>query len=446
MFEAQRSPMAAAKELLEKFDAQQEMAKIAPSLRGCIVNFDLGSLFLESLKLSRSTQHDVISATSPDGSVKQYAGTIKNESFTVQSRLGKLELPAANVIGMISTGSFSANMRVALVDGQVISGAVSGPLKIVAADGAETSLEPEKVTTLAYKITAAKGEKPSWSKPLVELRGGDRFLFNAADVDFGFLTLYGKITLPVSWLQDIYLDTPAGGLHRACMVSGTTISGLLTTTELNLQTDWGFSISPGDAPGAATRPAAGGPASQVKRLLVPISAVLRFRFPTTARRRTFAKLRLRNDDLLVGQVVPRDMVVWVKGDKTTVKSADITAAEFTSRSMGAATMQVCGVGSVSGRVEGDTFPFKIDGGVEIPVFIGNVEKLDAPPPPPPVTTAPAQSPAPVAGPATTRPADAATRPASTTRPARGSRIIAPRTPGPIGDAGDTNAPIGITGN
>jgi hypothetical protein len=361
---------------MEKFDAQQEVAKITPALRTCIVNFDLGSLFLESLNLSRSPQYDIISAGG-----NQHTGTIKNESFTVESRLGKLELPASSVIGMISTGGSNANMRVALVDGQVISGAVTGPFKIAAADGTVTSIEPENVTVLSYKISPAKGEKPAWSKPLVELRGGDRVLFNASDVDFGFLTQYGKITLPVSWVQDIYLDTPAGGLHRACMVSGTTISGLLTATELNLQTDWG------------------------KKLSVPISAVQRFRFPTSVKKQTLAKLHLRNDDLLVGQVVPRDLVVWVKGDKTTIKSADITAAEFTSRPMGTATMQVQGVGTVSGRVDGDTFPFMIDGGVEIPVFIGHVDKLDAPAPatttPPPATT--------------TRPSDT-TRPTPTTAP------------------------------
>ncbi len=385
LFEMQRSPVAAAKELMEKFDTQAELAKIAPALRTCIANFDMGSLFLESLNLSRSPQFDMITEEGKPA----HNGTIKNESFTVESRLGKLELPASAVIGMISTGSYSSNMRVALVDGQVISGAVTGPFRIAAADGTEASIEPDKVSVLSYKISPAKGEKPVWSKPLVELRGGDRFLFNASDVDFGFRTLFGQIALPVSCLQDIYMDTPAGGLHRACMVSGTTISGLMTATELNLQTDWG------------------------KKLSVSISAVQRFRFPTSPKKENLAKLRLRNDDLLVGQVVPRDMVVWVRGDKTTVKSADITSAEFTSRPVGTATLQVQGVGAVSGRVEGDTFPFKIDGGVEIPVSIAYVDKLEAPPPAPPAATAPAAGTAS----ATTKPGESTTAPAPTTRPA-----------------------------
>ena len=152
------------------------------------------------------------------------------------------------------------------------------------------------------------------------------------------------------------MDTPAGGLHRATLASGTTISGLLTATQLSVQLDLG------------------------PKLTVPMSAVQSFIFPVAGRKDNLAKLRLRNEDTLIGQVMPRDLTVLSKGEKLTVKSADITNADFTARPMGAVVLQVQGMGTINGRVQDETLSFKIDGGVEIPVFIGHIDKLEVPPP------------------------------------------------------------------
>ena len=393
-FHAQRRPMSKAREFLKAFKPRRELAKVPTALRRIIVNMGGATLTLGNIDLPRHEKHDLAVLRNQN----ELLGKILNERFDLETFYGKLELPAARVVGINVPAPDDPHVQVILVDGQVVAGKLlNAPLRIRLTNGNEMSLPPAKLNAATFALSPQRPGEIKLSEPTVLLRAGQQLSFQKADLDCTFQTLYGTVKLNADDLQAIYFDTPEGGLHRAVFRNGSTLSGLLASGELKLKLRLG------------------------PELKIPRHLVGQVAFPSEEiDSGGLAELTLRNEDQLFGRIAEDSLTVTTQYGKVTVKPAEIGELLVPpTGALGQVRIKLHNGTTVTGKLVGNTIRFQIAPGPKLPIFLGHVVRITRPgdkpsapdktpdkkatdptttttPPPPPTTrTTPTVKPVPV---------------------------------------------------
>ena len=354
--EAQRSPMSVAQKFLQEFKVEHELKKVPAALRRIILNMGGAMLSIGSLELPRHEKHDLIVQRGGN----ELLGAIQNTEYVIDTLQGKMTLPAARVVGLHAPVSAGDRVKLGLTDGQVIVGKLdSGAVKLKLVNGNMMSLTVDMIDTAAYRVSPQRPEEIAFRRPMIVLRNGQQLFFKKADVDWGFHTQYGLITLKPENINSLILDTPDGGLHRAIFSNGSVLSGLLVQEDMNLTLDLGPKLS-------------------IKRYLVR-----KFGLPTPP----FTgpepgRLRLRNEDTLAGRVA--DKVVNIKtadNEQVSVKTEDIaTVTVPDGASLGVLRIKLHNGTTVDGTLAGKTIAFQITPGPRLNVYVGHIMAINQPKP------------------------------------------------------------------
>jgi len=372
LFEAQRRPFDIAQKLLKDFNVPRELRKVPGALRRIILNMGGTMLTLGSLEFPRHDKYDLVVTANGN----ELLGTILNRRFVIETFYGKLDLPAERVVGLVVPGAGDRHVQAALVDGQVVAGALlNAPLKLKLADGNHMSLPPEKISSAAYRISADRPEEIAARDPVIILRAGQQLFFRAEDIDLTFHTEHGQPKLSADNLKIIHLDTPDGGLHRAVFSNGSVLSGLLVADRLKLRLQLGPTLE------------------------IPRSLVWQLAFPAGEQERPGqAVLTFRNEDELFGRIAQKALTIKTQFADVTVASADIAEMRLAGGSPGLVNMKLRNGTTVSGRLKNRFIRFKIAPGPELNIFVGHITKIVRPKPAaeksPPTTTKPATTTAP----------------------------------------------------
>ena len=168
-------------------------------------------------------------------------GSVANASFTLtDTPLGRLELPAAKVLGMAA--GRDGRMLAVLTDGQVVSGKAAGAKLQLALPGSGTLRVPfEKIRQWSYRISKARPqERPSAGAALF-LDGGDRLAIESGGAGLEFRTPHGALRLPRQCLLEAAALPGQRGRHRALLLNGSQLTGSLADEELVVRPRWGGS-------------------------------------------------------------------------------------------------------------------------------------------------------------------------------------------------------------
>ena len=388
-FEAQRRPLAEAKKLLDNFRPEKELRKVPSGLRRLIVNMGSSTLIMEQIELPRHDDHDLAVLRNGD----ELLGTIRNDRIVVETFYGKLDLPAARILGLNVPTASDPHVQVVLADGQVVAGRfLNAPLTFKLTNGSEMALPLTKLQTASFRVSPEKPDRIAVKRPVAVLRSGQRLFFRRDDVDYTFHTEYGTVKLNPDHLRDILMDTPSGGLHRATFRNGSVLSGLLTTDSLRVALDLG-------------------PTLEIRRHLLG-RLVLASGEPDA---NALSVMTLRNEDRLIGRIAAQSLTLKTRYGQFVAKPQEIARVEFQKDFFGRVQVKLHNGTSVTGRFVGQTARFRIEPGPELPVFIGHIVSIDSPAPP---------------GKPTGKPKPAPEAPASTTRPASSRPATAPALPRP----------------
>jgi len=348
--------MSAAQKFLKEFKVERELKKVPPPLRRIILNMGGAMLSLGSLELPRGDKHDLIVQRGGN----ELLGTIQNTEYVIDTLQGKMTLPAARVVGLHAPTGAGDRVKLGLTDGQVMVGKLaSGAVKLKLVNGNMMSLTVDMIDTAAYRVSPQRPEEIAFRRPMIVLRNAQQLFFRKADVDWGFHTQYGRITLKSENLNSLILDTPDGGLHRAIFSNGSVLSGLLVQEDMNLTLDLGPKLS-------------------IKRYLVR-----KFGLPTPP----FTgpepgRLRLRNEDTLNGRIADKTVnIETADNEQVSVKTEDIAAVTVPDgASLGAVRIKLHNGTTVDGTLAGKTIAFQITPGPRLDVYVGHIMEINQPKP------------------------------------------------------------------
>ena len=188
-----------------------------------------------------------------DGSLFQ--GTIRNKLYTVTAAFGKVDIPAEKVIGTVPIRSAATSrpasapaqvrVRVVLVDGQVVSGALAGQkIELVMPGGSVLRIPPRSITQCGYRISDDKPRAPApIAAAMVALRNGDRLaLATKARLMLRFETDCGTVALSAGGLVKVAAADPKASRHRVVFAGGSTLTGALPDGPIALTLAMGQTI------------------------------------------------------------------------------------------------------------------------------------------------------------------------------------------------------------
>jgi len=350
-FEVQRRPFEAAVEFLKAFDHGRELKLVPAPLRRILVNMTGASMLLGSVELRRSDEFDLILLRNGD----EIRGRITTDGYALRTEFGKFELPASDVLGLVSRSSEKNLVKVALVNGEVVAGELlGGPLEVRLPGGTALKIPPTGMTQAAYGVSDEKPEEIRATGSMIVLRRGERLAFDDADVSFRFRTLHGTVALSAADLRSIEMDTPAGGLHQAVFRNGSTLAGLLEAEQLPLRLELGPSISV--------------PGWQVRRILLATER---------SESKDLAEMSLRNQDLLRGRCTDETWTVESGFGEVAVDPRDVREAKFTGGALGHVQVTLRNGTKIGGRLSADHVGFAIVPGPALKVFVGRIESFRA---------------------------------------------------------------------
>ena len=351
-YEAQRRPYAEAVKFLKEFSPDRETRKIPRDLRRILANMTGASLALGGVELTRNDKADLAVLTNGD----ELMGTITNTEFALEALGGKVTFPAAEVVGIVSTGGEDGGVRVVLTTGEVVAGKLAGgKIALRLTGGTALDVPVKGLVQAAYRVTAEKPESMTSSLAMVVLRTGPILAFEDADRTFRFQTAYGDLTVSASDLKSIEMDTPGSALHRMIFSNGSVLAGLLAEETISLKLRIGLPLET--------------PSQTVRRFIFPADAAAA---PTE-----LAKLTLRNADTLLGRIADETWTVKSKLGTVPVKCETIAEAVFSDDSLGQVKVSLRDGTKLGGKLEGDYVRFRIEPGPELKLFVGHLVNLTA---------------------------------------------------------------------
>ena len=352
LFESQQPDAAKAQAFMKDFDPQTELGKVPLALRKLVVNIIAPRLMLECIELPRNDKFDMV--VQADGN--ELMGTITNDKFLLDSLVGKLELPAAKVLGINVPSSEDPYVQFVLVDGQVVAGRLGAALTLKLENGNDQVFPPDKVNfkSASFRISKERPQEIAVVSPLLVLRSGQRLAFNPADVNCVLRSVYGDLKIDPSQIAGIATDASEGGLHRVTFRNGSVVSGLISPDKFTFRLALGMPLEIG------------------------LQRVARMEFApvTPAGTGEMCQASFHNDDDLFGKMLDQAIDLQTENGKITLKPADVSTIEFGEEAFSHVDVKLRSGRSYSGKILNRSLKFKIEPGPEVSVPVGMLTILN----------------------------------------------------------------------
>lgn len=355
-FEMQRKDYSLAAEEFKTFHIKREIRKINPEIRRMIVNMPSVFITLAGVDLLRNEDHCLLGLR--DGTEKQ--GTIRREAYSLETRYGPVTLKSETVVGLYTPTPGKRHTLIALSDGQVISGKLSGEsLTIVSKDGEHSNIPLRNLLFASYPVSDNKPEQVAIKAPVIDLRSGSSLAFDPGSVDYTFLTEYGRCKLPPAHLEKIDLAPDEGGLHTVTFKNGSRLSGLLITEQIE------------------TDIAVGG-ALNVRR-----QSVKAFRFPAGESPASAGggpvTVTLRNNDRLAGTILDDTLLLNVNDEDRQLPWSLVRAITRKDIMSTSVTVKLQAGETLVGKIRNKSLRFQVTPDLALPIYAGHIQVLDNPP-------------------------------------------------------------------
>ena len=353
-FESQNRDINAHKKLMKKFPTYKLFKDLPGSVRAMIVNMSAGG-GIGGVELDRGEASDGVRLKSGD----PIYGSIKNEVFKVKTLLGELDLPAKRIIGM--AGGRGPNVRFVLLDGQVVSGELTGKTLQVDLDGGGLLRIPyNKISQWSYRITAAKPNEEKFGGAYVLLRTGDRLGFDPKSLRIKLLTRHGLVALQAERLYELTMDNPGNAVHRAVFLNGSRLGGFLEPETLKLKLKLGKTVD------------------------VSRDMIAQMRFAEEERPDpTLSRVVLTNGDELFGSLTAGKFKLTTDYGQLSIDPARVKNMRFRPEDLGRTVVEMWKGSILKGRLGQSQLGFAISPKTVLNIYAGQFVSIDCPLPLPP---------------------------------------------------------------
>jgi hypothetical protein len=341
-FESQNTSLDTLNKDMQNLKTAKLLKDLPSKVRAMIANFPSGGV--ADVELDRSESADTVTLTNED----PIYGTIQNESFSLQTLLGTLSLPAEKVIGMASAPGEEESLRFVLSDGEVISGRSPGTkLALSLPSGGKLEIPLTKVKSWAYRISPKHPEEVVAAGPTVMLRTADRLTFDPQDTKLTLRTRYGPVEIKAEELLEIALDNPANGVHRAVFLNGSRLAGILEPEKIKLSLKLG------------------------QKLDVPRDMIARIRFAGEEKPDdTLCQAGLTNEDELWGTLADANLMIVTEFGAQTLAPDIIKTFSFTASQPGRVAVVLWDGSVLRGQLQQEEIAFHISPGPTLKIPIG----------------------------------------------------------------------------
>ncbi len=347
-FEVQHRSKQSLEEFMKSFDPRDHLKDLPLRVRRMIINFDADFGF-GGVELDRAADADVVRLVN---GVDVFRGKVTNESFTVRTFHGDIEVKAKDVIGMAAVGAEDHAMLTALSDGQVFYGTLPDQrLKIRITGGSILRIPFDKITQWSYRISEDRPDEIAFHGPYMVMRTGDRLAFDPESVRLQFRTRYGLIDLLPEHLLNLRLDNKGNTVHRVQYLNGSHMGGFLQPREIDVKLRVGN--------------------TQVKIQRGLLAAIEFAQEEKPDPSLTYAMLT--NGDELFGQLDESDIQLITDYGDATIKPGSVQFIRFSEAHLKRAVIKMWGDkgeegSTLRGQLGRDSVEFKVAGGPNLELF------------------------------------------------------------------------------
>jgi hypothetical protein len=214
--------------------AEKIAHSIPPAIRRLVVNFDVGQQWMADLDILRGDLFDVVELRGGD----RLKGLLQADNYHLETFYGTFDLPPRHVIAMVNIGAIKSRQLLVADDGEVFGGHLdTSTVNIALSSGQTVSIPIEQVSRVGCRRRADEPDEWTFDKPLVMMRGGDRFEVRPPADKIEVATRYGLLELDPSAIAAIVFQGDENPIHEIDLTDGSKFVGLLTADELAMQLD-----------------------------------------------------------------------------------------------------------------------------------------------------------------------------------------------------------------
>ena len=339
------------------------LKEIPSPVRKLIVNFRAGQDFIGDIEILRGDLLDVVELRSGD----DFKGTLKEQSFDLQTFYGNVTLPVDKVVGIINIGQFRPRQLLITGDGQIIDGRLKKQtLDLEMSSGQLTQIPLSQIARAGYRKRAGEPEEWTFDKPMVLMRSGERVAVQMPTEPIEVVTRYGKLSLKPEQVAAVQLQNDDNNVHQIELTDGSRFAGLLTADSFQMKLN------------------TTGAEQAVK---FPVSAMARLQLTPKVKDAddTTPTIHLSNDDQMNGTLAGQ-LKLDTAFDTITVNAPEMRSLAH-SVDGGAADVQVSlwdGT-TLSGQLENQDVTCQLIGGVSMQVPVALLQQYTQPQPQPSAT-------------------------------------------------------------
>ena len=263
---------------------------LPPDVLRALGNFSVADRLVGDVEILRGELFDVVELRGGD----VYKGTLRAESYRLETPYGLVDLPAEQVVAMVTLGQFRPTQLLVTADGQVFGGVLKGEsVRLELSSGQVTAVPLAGVRRFGYRRRANEpedGPAPG-DVPLVMLRAGDRIAVERPRSPLVVATCYGNLRLDSAAVASVAFQSEERGVHEVRLMDGSRFAGVVAQDRFDLV-----------RAGAGAGPTADG--ANGRAVSVAAASVRRLQFAPDVEDppRDAPQLLLSNRDVLVGSL------------------------------------------------------------------------------------------------------------------------------------------------
>ena len=275
-FHATANSATEGQDFVKKFKESKAMKDIPPAVRKLIVNFNAGASYYGDYEMLRGELFDIVEMRTGD----QFRGNLKDAAFKITTFYGAVDVPAVKVLSMISIGSVRPRQLLFTSDGDVIGGTLEkDKISLELSDGQMMEVPLSQISRVGYRKRTGEVEDPTFDKPFVLMRTGERIAIQMPKDPITVHTRFGPMKLQPEALTAIIFQNEEHAVHEIRMNDGTRLAALVDSVMLEAKL-----------------------ASSDQTIKFPLTSAARLQLKTETSDADDAgsQLKLTNDEVLVG--------------------------------------------------------------------------------------------------------------------------------------------------
>jgi hypothetical protein len=367
-------------------------ADMPADLGRVVLNFPHAEKLVNDLEVLRGGLLDVVELRGGD----QWRGTLKDANYKLDTFCGPLELPADQVVSMMTVGSFRPFQLFVTAEGEVFGGTLqSDSIKLQLTSGQITSIPLHSVTRLGYRKRSGEPDEWRFDRPTAFLRDGQRIGVQMPGEAIAVSTVYGPLLLKPESIAALVFQGDDQPVHQVVLADGSRFCGVVTRESFDLKIRNPVAtavMSPGSSTGHGTRVAA----AVSRTVAFPTQALARLQLgasPEEAGDQT-PTLTVTNGDRLIGALAGT-LELQTGFDTIRINGAEVRALshaqpdDVPTGATGAGAPSPAEVqvtlwddATLSGQLKGDVVVFTLKSGVIMKVPAALIEQYTQPEPQP----------------------------------------------------------------